>query len=155
MAENYLLKRQESPAEDDFVAGEMHPLIPEGTYQVCCIKIERGTSHYKTLKMFLKFKIVELGEHMGKELFMAMNLIDTKTGKPFKKVPKGTKYFKQWVIANKSIFPKRNDRMSPKIFQDSVFEAVVKTVKPKFEDGTEMPESFHYSKVDYLKRKIA
>lgn len=140
--------------EDDFVADEIRPLIPEGTYQVCCVRIEKGTSHFRALKMFLRLKIVEPGQYMETELFMAMNLIDTKTGKPFKKVPRGSKYFEQWVIANSNIHPSRNDRMSSKIFMNGIFKAVVRTVKQKFPDGTEKPECFHYSIVDYLKGRL-
>lgn len=140
--------------EEDFVADEIRPLIPEGTYQVCCIRSEKGTSHFRSLKMFLGFKIVDPGQYMDIELFMAINLINTKTGKPFKKVPRGSKYFEQWVLANKNIHPSRNDRMSSKIFMNCIFEAVVRTVKPKFPDGTEKPDSFYYSIVDYLKRRL-
>jgi hypothetical protein len=140
--------------EEDFVADENRPLIPEGTYQVCCIRTEKGTSHFRSLKMFLRFKIVDPGQYMETELFMAMNLINTRTGKPSKKVPTGSKYFEQWVIANKNISPSRNDRMSSAIFKNGIFEAVVRTVKPKFPDGTEKPECFHYSVVDYLKGRI-
>jgi hypothetical protein len=140
--------------EDDLVADEKRPLIPDGTYQVCCIGLEKGTSHFKSLKMFLIFKIVDPSQYNETKLFMAMNLIDTKTGKPFKKVPRGSKYYEQWIIANKNIHPSRNDRMSSAIFKDGIFEAVVRTVKPKFPDGTEKPESFHYSVIDYLKKRL-
>jgi hypothetical protein len=105
--------------------------------------------------MFLKFKIITPGQYMETEIFMAMNLMNTKTGKPFKIVPHGSKYFEQWVIANRNIKPVRNDRMSSKIFINNIFKAVVRTVKPKFPDGTEKPECFHYSVVDYLKERIA
>lgn len=141
--------------EENFVADEIRPLIPEGTYQVCCVRIEKGTSHFRSLKMFLEFKIINPGQYMETELFMAMNLLEAKTQKPFKKVPRGSKYFEQWVIANRNTHPSRNDRMSSKIFMNGIFEAVVRTVKPKFPDGTEKPECFHYSVVDYLKRRLA
>ncbi|MGP8015611.1 MAG: hypothetical protein ACLPP9_14550 [Smithella sp.] len=147
-------KIADTQKEDDFEADETRPLIPEGSYQVCCIRIEKAASHFRSLKMFLIFKIVTPGQYMDTELFMAMNLINTKTGKPFKKVPRGSKYFEQWVIANNNIHPRRKDRMSSTIFKNSVFEAIVRTVKPKFPDGTEKPECFHYSVVDYLKGKV-
>lgn len=141
--------------EDNLFADESWPLIPEGIYQVSCVHIEKAASHFKALKMFLHFKIVTPGQYMGTELFMAMNLINTKTNKPFKQVPRGSKYFEQWVLANNNIFPMRNDRMSSKIFLNGVFEAVVRTVKPKFQDGTDKPDSFHYSIVGYMKRRLA
>lgn len=141
--------------EDSLFADESRPLIPEGIYQVSCVRIEKAASHFRELKMFLHFKIVTPGQYMETELFMAMNMIDTKTGKPFKKVPRGSKYYEQWVLANNNIFPIRNDRMPPRIFLNGVFEAVVRTVKPKFPDGTNKPDNFHYSIVDYMKRRLA
>lgn len=140
--------------DDGFVADESRPLIPEGIYQVCCIRIEKGASHFRSLKMFLTFQIVTPGQYMGTELFMAINLIDTRTGKQFKKVPRGSKYYEQWVIANNNNLPCRKDRMSSSIFKNGVFEAVVRTVKPKFEDGTPKPNCFHYSVVSCLKSRI-
>ena len=141
--------------EDNFIADTVRPVMPDGTYHVCCIKIEKGHSHFRSLKMFLTFKIITPGQYMDAELFMAMNLIDTKTSKPFKKVPRGSKYFEQWVIANHNHHPRRNDRMSAAIFKNGIFLAVVRTVTPKFPDGTDKPDSFHYSVVDYLKERIA
>ena len=147
-------KIADAEKEDDFVADETRTLIPEGIYQVQCIKIEKAISHFRSLKMFLTFKIVDPGQYFETELFMAINLIDTKTNKPFKKVPRGSKYYKQWVIANNNKLPSRGDRMSSNIFKNGVFEAVVRIVKPKFADGTEDHECFHYSIVDSLKRKL-
>ena len=51
-------KIADTQKEDDFEADETRPLIPEGSYQVCCIRIEKGASHFRSLKMFLRFKIV-------------------------------------------------------------------------------------------------
>jgi hypothetical protein len=138
-------KEDDMRSEDDFVADESRPLIPEDTYQVRCTRFEKGT--YKgSDKMYVYFKIVSDGEYKGTELFMPMN--------QFKKVPIGSKYYEQWVIANGNILPLRHDRMSPAIFKDGYFEAVVRTVKPKFEDKTQKPECFHYSIVAYLKERI-
>jgi len=120
--------------DDGFVAGDKRPLIPEGTYNVSCVRIEKGIAHFRSLKLFVHFKIVDPGEFMGTELFMSVNLINSRTGKPFRKVPPGSKYYSQWVIANKNRQPSRNDRMSHKIFLNGIFEAVVRTVKPKFPD---------------------
>lgn len=141
--------------EDDFEADEPRSLIPEGTYQVRCIRIEKGQSHYRSFKIFIWFEIIDPGQYMGTKLFMPMNLTDKKTDLPFKKVPRGSKYFHQWVIANNNILPRRKDRMSSAIFKNGIFIAVVRTVKPTFPDGTEKPECFHYSVVDYLKRKVS
>ena len=88
---------------------------------------------------------------MDTELFMAMNLMDSKTKRPFKKVPAGTKYYKNWIIANNNNRPSRHDRMSPRIFEKGIFEVSVKTVRPPYPDGkTELPEGHHYSVVDFI-----
>lgn len=147
--------RDAEEKDDNFVADDRRPLIPEGEYHVSCIRIEKGIAHFRSLKLFVHFKIVDPGEFMGTELFMSVNLINSRTGKPFRKVPPGSKYYSQWVIANKNRQPSRNDRMSHKIFLNGIFEAVVRTVKPKFPDGTAQPDCFHYSIVDYLKERIS
>jgi len=134
----------------DLTAGEERPLIPAGRYTAQCIRCEKGQSHYNSQKLFLTFKILD-GEHIGVELFMAMNLIDSRTNKPFKRIPAGSKYYKSWTIANYNIRPNRQDRMSPKIFKNGICEVSVRTVKPPYPDGkTELPEGHHYSVVDYI-----
>ena len=111
----------------DLVAGNERPLIPEGRYTAQCIRCEKGHSHHNSLKLFLTFKIID-GEFMDKELFMAMNLMDSKTKKPFRKIPAGSKYYKSWTIANYNMRPNRQDRMSPKIFKNVIFEVSVRTI---------------------------
>ena len=138
--------------EESFVADDKRPLIPEGKYKAQCIKHEPGRSHHNSIKMFLRFKIIE-GPCMETELFMAMNLMDSKTGKRFKKVPLGSKYYKSWVIANYGKLPAKGERMSPRIFKSGIFEVQVRTTKPRFPDGTAKPRCFHYSVVDYLFRR--
>lgn len=125
--------------EGYFEAGEARPLVPEGTYKVRCIKFGRGIYH-KTVKIYLRFHILEPCEQEGTELFMAMNA--------FKTVSPGSKYYGQWVIANDNIKPKRKDRMTPLIFKDCVFNAAVRTVIPKNKYDS------YYSVVDSLIDKI-
>lgn len=134
----------------DLIAGEARPLIPDGKYTAQCIGCNKSQSHYNSLKLFLWFKIID-GQHLGVELFMAMNLIDTRTRQPFKRVPAGSKFYKNWTIANYNRRPNRKDRMSPKIFENGIFEISVRTVKPTYPDGkTEMPDIFRYSVADHI-----
>jgi hypothetical protein len=132
--------------EEDFEAGEARPLIPAGSYGVQCIGVEKGIFCFGSFKIFLKFKITNPSIYKDTELFMAMN--------QYKKVPPGSKYYEQWVIANGNIRPARQDRMSPAIFKGHFFEAVARIVKPKFKDGAEKHDSFNYSIIDYLKARI-
>ncbi len=129
-------------------------LIPEGFYQVQCIGDEKGYSHRNAFKLFLWFRITD-GQYLGSELFLPFNLINPKTREPYKSFPEGSKYYGNWVIANLNRKPDRRDQMPVKIFKEGLFEAHVRTVKPSFPDKTEKPECFHYSIIDYLKRRLA
>jgi hypothetical protein len=141
--------------EDSFRAEKRgRILLPDDFYQVQCTSYERGHSHRNALKLFLWFGIID-GVHLGKELFMAINLMDPKTKAPYKRFPEGSKYYQCWVIANHNQKPNRLDQMSPKVFISGIFEAYVRTVKPLFPDKTEKPDCFHYSIIDYLKRRTA
>ena len=133
---------------DDFIAPEKRPLIPEGVYEAQCIKIERHRSHSSSKKIFFHFKIFDWMKLDDQPvLFMAMN-------DPGKKVSAATNYYKNWVVASGNKVPERKDRMSLKVFQNGMFEVRVETVKPKFPDGEEKPECFHYSVVRYIKRRL-
>jgi hypothetical protein len=147
-------RRQVDKIEDNFVAGENRPLIPDDKYQVKCIHYETGRSHHNSIKLFLHFKIIE-GKYFETTLFMAINLSDSRTGKEFKKVPSGSKYYESWVIANNNQLPSRGDRMSPKVFKNKIFEVKTRIVRPKFNDGTEKPECFHYTVVDHIIERLA
>jgi hypothetical protein len=94
--------------EGYFEAGEAWPLIPAGAYGVQCIGVEKGIFCFGSLKIFLKFEVANPSEYKDTELFMPMN--------QYKKVPPGSKYYKQWVIANGNIKPARKDRMPTAIF---------------------------------------
>lgn len=134
---------------DEFIAPERRPLIAEGAYEAQCIKIEKAYSHSSSRKLFLHFKIFDVKNFKNPPvLFMAMN-------DPGKKVSAATNYYKNWVIANGNRVPKRKDRMPLKVFQNGIFEVRVETVKPRFPDGEERPECFHYSVVRYIKRRLA
>ena len=43
-------KIADTQKEDDFEADEIRALIPEGIYQVCCIKIDKAACHFKAYK---------------------------------------------------------------------------------------------------------
>jgi len=135
--------------EGDFIAPEKRPLIDEGKHEAQCIKINTGRSHSSSKKIFLQFKILDwMTSDDPPTLFMAMN-------HPGGKPSVGTKYYKNWIIANGNKVPERKDRMFPKVFRNGIFEVQVETVKPKFPDGEEMPACFHYSIVRYIKRRLA
>ncbi|PKN39053.1 MAG: hypothetical protein CVU62_02325 [Deltaproteobacteria bacterium HGW-Deltaproteobacteria-2] len=127
-----------------FEAGEARPSIPEGLCKVCYIKYDLK-NYYGTTKIYLWFQIIEPYEYEGIEIFMAMNA--------FKKVPPGSKYYKQWVLANNNINPARKDRMSPSIFKNGTFKAHIKTIT-KNKDGSHKKNSELYSVIDSLIEKL-
>ncbi len=143
-----------SKNKDDLIAGEDRKLIPEGRYAAHCIQAKRemvgqrttkGT-YARTQKVILKFKLIE-GQFQGDEILMYLN-------GDYKPVPAGSKFYQCWVIA-KGRKPARRDRLTLDVFKDHVFTVGVKTVKPKFDDGTERPEAFWYSKVNEIYEKCA
>jgi hypothetical protein len=146
--------RLEGSWEDSIIADEGRHLITEGRYQAQCISYEKGRPFPNSLKLFLHFKIAD-GKYFETPLFMAINLMDSKTGKPIKRARSGTKYCQNWIIANYYNQPSRGQPMNPKNFLNGVFEVLVRTVKPKFPDGTEKPSCFHYSIINSLIRRLA
>jgi hypothetical protein len=103
---------------DPIYAGD-YESVPEGKYEAIVIRIERG-EFYRRKKLYIWFQIVEQGNENGKEVFMPFNM--------YKRITRGSKYYAAWLIANKSQKPKKNDRMSPKIFKGKVFSIKVRTV---------------------------
>lgn len=89
-----------------------------------------------------------MGEHEGKEIFMAFNM-------PYNgKVKTGSKYYKTWCLVNNWQVPSRNAKMSPRLFLNKIFKVKTRTVKPKYNDN-EMPEQFWYSVVDTIIEVLA
>ena len=84
---------------------------------------------------------------MGEEIPMYLNV-------DYKRIPPGSKFYQSWTIAA-GRKPGRSDRMCLQVFKSHVFTVGVKTVKPKFEDGTEKPETFWYSRVNEIYEKCA
>lgn len=123
------------------------PRIPDSTYEVQCIGDDLKWAYRGSLKLFLRFKITELGEHEGKELFMAFNMPANK------RCHATSKYYKTWCLINGSV-PSRNAKMSPKLFRNKIFKIKTRTSKPKL-DGKEMPEAFWYSVVHSIVGHVA
>ena len=147
--------RRNKDSEEELIAGEDRQLIPEGKYTAKCVEAKKGKvgqmttkgTSAMTLKVFLKFKIID-GDHQGKEIPMFLNV-------NYRRIPFGSKFYQYWVIANDGKRPNRRDRMSLEKFKDHIFDVGVKTVKGKFGDGTEKPESLWYSRVDEIYEKQA
>ena len=141
-------------SREDLRAGEDRKLIPEGKYSAQCIEAKKGMigqrttqgTYTRTPKIILKFRLIE-GQFQRDEILMYINA----NYKPF---PAGSKFYHCWVIAM-GRKPARRDRLALDVFKGHIFTVGVKTVKPKFEDGTERPEPFWYSRVNEIYEKCA
>jgi hypothetical protein len=131
----------------EFLAPEPRPRIVDGFYEAQCVKYEYGQRPFP--KLYLKFKITEPGEHVGRILFKPYNL--PKKGKEW---AHSSNFYMDWVWVNNFRQPSRNAKMSPRIFVNKIFKVRTRTTKPK-RDGKEMPEQFWYSLVDSLVEVVA
>lgn len=129
----------------DFVCGQdAWPLVPDGKYEAVCVGYDDSFVMGRFRKLFLHFQITQQGAHYGKTVFMAFNM-------PYnKKIRQGSKYYKTYVMANGNSRPRRNDRMSPRVFKGGIFEIKTRTCAPIFPSGKPMPQDFHYSVVDSI-----
>lgn len=134
--------------EDYVCADDYRPLLPDGVYEAQCNKYDSKFCLGKTRKLFLTFRITEMGEYHGSEIFMAFNM-------PYdRKIKTGSKYYKTWVMVNDLQKPSRNTLMSARIFKNKIFRIKTRTTKPEH-NGKEMPKDFWYSVVDKILEVIA
>ena len=125
----------------EFICSDDRPLIPDGIYEAQCFVFDNKFCLGKTRKTFLKFVILNHGEHFQKEVFMAFNM-------PYDgKIKTGSKYYKTWCMVNGWRKPSRNAKLSPRIFLNKIYKIKTRTSKPKHNDK-EMPQDFWYSVVD-------
>jgi hypothetical protein len=128
----------------EFICSENYkPLIPDRIYEAQCFNYDSSFHLGKTRKTFLFFKIVDPGEHYGKQIFMAFNM-------PYdKKIKTGSKYYKTWCMVNRWKKPSKNAKMSPKLFLKKIYKIKTRKAKPKH-NGKEMPKDYWYSVVDEI-----
>lgn len=106
---------------DDFLityAPKARCCVPAGVYEAQCLEVKRG-AFFGQQKLYFKFRIIQ-GKYESSEIWMPVNL--------YHKVARASKYFELWVVANKGVKPKANDRMSPKIFLNKIFKIKIETV---------------------------
>ena len=122
--------------KDEFTLKEDRPLIPNKEYDAQCINYDLNyCMGGKARKLYLYFRIIEPGEHLGVILFMACNMpLDGK-------IRHGHKFYQQWIIANGWRKPSKNAKMSPRIFKNKVFR-----IKTR-EANKEKHDAFKYSVV--------
>jgi hypothetical protein len=138
-----MLNRKERKMNDKkYTPDEKHRnLFPDGTYEAQYVEHNDGFIMGKNRKLFVIFKILEVGEHFDKTIMLVYNM-------PLKGGPSAScKYYKDWVFLNGYKKPSRNAIMSPKIFKNKRLLIKTRTVKPKRNKKEIMPEDFWYSVV--------
>lgn len=141
---------QRDSSEAEFaVDGEPRVLLPEGTYEAICVKVEvvEMFKFGRARKIFLHFELYG-GAHAGQRLFMPMAI-------PPKghKIGRGSKLYQNHLLAANGQLGRR-DRLALKVFTDKLFRVRVRTVRPAFEDGTPKPALFHYSIISELVERL-
>lgn len=122
------------------------PLIPEGNYELGFLKADRNDHLWGRSKLFLRFQVLDAGEHHGKVLVMAMNF--PRNGS----ISLSSKFLQQWTIAAGAP-PGRRDRLSTKAFRGKVFVGKVRTVTQYVHSSGKLKErdpSTFYSVIDHL-----
>lgn len=126
--------------DNDFTFAGGYEHIPDGTYEALATRYNCA-EFYQREKLYIWFRVVSIGPHEGKELFMAFNV--------FRRITKSSKYYQAWVLANKGAKPKKNDRIGPKIFKNKIFTIKTRTVVLGRKQ-TEFAQDDRYSVVEEL-----
>jgi|GEM_PF-3869593 len=129
-------KNNEHGDELVFVCGEnlRDTLIDEGVYETQVIKKEKS-SYRGEMKLYLHHKIISPGIFQGIVLFEPINA-------KYKSYGPGSKFYKNWTVANYGRRLKKGQTMPLHVFDNKVFKVAVRTVAS--EDGTK------YSVVDNI-----
>lgn len=131
--------------------------ILPGEYELKCLKAEKkgiwhaGQNAWGRADKVILWLQVFGGEHSG--VIVPMFLTTGENGV----VHQGSKYFISWCIANGLQRPPRSrlKEMPLSKFENKVFRCEVVDVKPKFKNGTTMPDIFTYSRVDAIYELLA
>ena len=129
--------------KDGPIADELPPRIQPGKYEAICYEAKLGTSWGRAPRMFLRFRIYG-GRCDGTELFMACTCNLTS-----KKMSHRHKYYQQWTIANGSP-PRKNQRLSPKVFLNRMFQVLVRDTSRRFPNKEPYPDCLQYSVIETL-----
>ena len=129
------------------------PLVPEGEYQLRYIDY-RTCIAFKVPRVVVRFKILDFGQHLGKELECWYRVKSLK-GKPKKSgnfvVGKKTDLFRDYVNVVGVPTTNRRDRLSFASLHDKVVIGLVRTVKQD-RSQNKLSEEAWYSVVDRLLR---
>ena len=131
-------------------AEERPPLIPSGSYEVGYVRASESFWSFGHTRILLYFKILTVGEHHGKELYMACR-ISPRKGK--KSLAASSKLVRACTVAL-GHSPTRTDRLNTVLFKRKAFLALVETVEvdPRKQP---LPVEARYSVIRLLTERVA
>ncbi len=136
------------PQEGETPKSDAYLLIPEGEYQVKYLGADSPKKVFgpEEFRLYLHWKIVDQGHYFETQLFQSF--------RHYKNWPFSSKFYCNWTLANHGQKPKKRTRMTLSVFKNKIFLAQVKTVRPKYREGSlrgrEKPAGMHYSIIDEL-----
>ena len=127
---------------EPIAADDARALVPPGEYEVVCTGAERRFyPFFGRHVVVLSLRIFD-GPYIGTILERFYNVrADGRIGR-------GSHYWREWVIANQGVVPRRRERMAMRKFCGKLFRADVVTVEMG-RDGTALAHA-EYSKVARL-----
>ncbi len=129
--------------------GEEEILVPAGEYIVGAVA-SRKVRWFGRSVWWVRFRITDVGEHHGRELFAYWNVIPRGS-----RVSRSYEIAKAYVIATALKPPKHLAQLSPMEFLGGcLFRAKVDYVR-RDTSGVERPIEASYSKVDFLIERVA
>jgi len=133
------------------IIGREWPLLPEDIFQVSYLKHEFENA-FGEPRLFIHFKILDMGEHFEKILYRAYRLKSLKN--PGRKnsaftVGKGSDLVRELALVTN----RRPDRLLPTDFEGMILKAKVETVKKDYKQRI-IPESLRYSVIREIIGKV-
>jgi hypothetical protein len=110
--------------------------VPEGEYDARAFRANYKKSIGGERRLFIWFELIG-GQADGVRLFMACPIPRNERPSP------SSKFYQAWTIANGGRPPKRNDRMSLRIFENRLLRVRVVTVKTDYRQRTRPPSRWY------------
>jgi hypothetical protein len=125
---------------------DIPPAIPNGDhYQVVLVRVEKKRQ-YNGEKLFLWFQLMTPGDWVGELFYMVCTIA------PQGRWSASHKYWQAWVLAAGKR-PPRKDRMSTKVFENTVFRVRMRVVTKTAKQLPRTPAQ-QYSVVDELLERM-
>jgi hypothetical protein len=139
--------REQSGGSIDIDYGTAQHLVPDAEYEALCLGHDTAMVS-RVPKVFLRFRIITMGEHHGKELYRAFR-VKALRGRPGRGGSFGVKSSHEVfrMICRVLQLRTRPDQISLRALKGNVFRITTRTVKVD-SSQRELPDCLRYSVVD-------